>query len=210
MLATFGFILFFNELTRIIWGPAPISMGLPFWLSGTIDLLGVTYPLYRFLIIVAGLAVAAGCYALIHRTRLGMLIRAGSTDRMMVGALGVNIARLNTLLFVLGAVLAGVAGLMAGPILSAQTGMGEPILILTLVVIVIGGIGSVRGAFLAALMVGLVDTLGRALLPACCARRCRRRRPTRPARRSPSMLIYVVMALVLALRPQGLFPVRHG
>ena len=128
-------------------------MGLPSWLSGTIDLLGVTYPLYRFLIIVAGLAVAAGCYALIHRTRLGMLIRAGSTDRMMVGALGVNIARLNTLLFVLGAVLAGVAGLMAGPILSAQTGMGEPILILTLVVIVIGGIGSVRGAFLAALMV---------------------------------------------------------
>ena len=107
----------------------------------------MTYPLYRFLIIVAGLAVAAGCYALIHRTRLGMLIRAGSTDRMMVGALGVNIARLNTLLFVLGAVLAGVAGLMAGPILSAQTGMGEPILILTLVVIVIGGIGSVRGAF---------------------------------------------------------------
>ena len=170
VLATFGFILFFNELTRIIWGPAPISMGLPSWLSGTIDLLGVTYPLYRFLIIVAGLAVAAGCYALIHRTRLGMLIRAGSTDRMMVGALGVNIARLNTLLFVLGAVLAGVAGLMAGPILSAQTGMGEPILILTLVVIVIGGIGSVRGAFLAALMVGLVDTLGRALLPAPAAR----------------------------------------
>ena len=102
---------------------------------GTIDLLGVTYPLYRFLIIVAGLAVAAGCYVLIHRTRLGMLIRAGSTDRMMVGALGVNIARLNTLLFVLGAVLAGVAGLMAGPILSAQTGMGEPILILTLVAV---------------------------------------------------------------------------
>ena len=210
VLATFGFILFFNELTRIIWGPAPISMGLPSWLSGTIDLLGVTYPLYRFLIIVAGLAVAAGCYALIHRTRLGMLIRAGSTDRMMVGALGVNIARLNTLLFVLGAVLAGVAGLMAGPILSAQTGMGEPILILTLVVIVIGGIGSVRGAFLAALMVGLVDTLGRALLPALLRAALPPAAANAAGPAIASMLIYVVMALVLALRPQGLFPVRHG
>ena len=210
VLATFGFILFFNELTRIIWGPAPISMGLPSWLSGTIDLLGVTYPLYRFLIIVAGLAVAAGCYALIHRTRLGMLIRAGSTDRMMVGALGVNIARLNTLLFVLGAVLAGVAGLMAGPILSAQTGMGEPILILTLVVIVIGGIGSVRGAFLAALMVGLVDTLGRALLPALLRAALPPAAANAAGPAIASMLIYIVMALVLALRPQGLFPVRHG
>ena len=210
MLATFGFILFFNELTRIIWGPAPISMGLPSWLSGTIDLLGVTYPLYRFLIIVAGLAVAAGCYVLIHRTRLGMLIRAGSTDRMMVGALGVNIARLNTLLFVLGAVLAGVAGLMAGPILSAQTGMGEPILILTLVVIVIGGIGSVRGAFLAALMVGLVDTLGRALLPALLRAALPPAAANAAGPAIASMLIYIVMALVLALRPQGLFPVRPG
>ena len=210
MLANFGFILFFNELTRIIWGPAPISMGLPSWLSGTIDLLGVTYPLYRFLIIVAGLAVAAGCYALIHRTRLGMLIRAGSTDRMMVGALGVNIARLNTLLFVLGAVLAGVAGLMAGPILSAQTGMGEPILILTLVVIVIGGIGSVRGAFLAALMVGLVDTLGRALLPALLRAALPPAAANAAGPAIASMLIYIVMALVLAQRPQGLFPERHG
>ena len=210
VLATFGFILFFNELTRIIWGAAPISMGLPSWLSGTIDILGVTYPLYRFLIIVVGLLVAAGCYVLIHRTRLGMLIRAGSTDRMMVGALGVNIARLNTLLFVLGAVLAGLAGLMAGPILSAQTGMGEPILILTLVVIVIGGIGSVRGAFLAALMVGLIDTLGRALLPTLLRAALPPAAANAAGPAIASMLIYIVMALVLAMRPQGLFPVKHG
>ncbi|KAG1464079.1 hypothetical protein G6F57_013635 [Rhizopus arrhizus] len=203
VLATFGFILFFNELTRIIWGPAPISMGLPSWLSGTIDILGVTYPLYRFLIIVVGLLVAAGCYVLIHRTRLGMLIRAGSTDRMMVGALGVNIARLNTLLFVLGAVLAGLAGLMAGPILSAQTGMGEPILILTLVVIVIGGIGSVRGAFLAALMVGLIDTLGRALLPTLLRAALPPAAANAAGPAIASMLIYVVMALAFSSNPGG-------
>ncbi|KAG1239519.1 hypothetical protein G6F68_018556 [Rhizopus microsporus] len=139
-----------------------------------------------------------------------MLIRAGYTDRMMVGALGVNIARLNTLLFVLGAVLAGLAWLMAGPILSAQTGMGAPILILTLVVIVIGGIGSVRGAFLAALMVGLIDTLGRALLPTLLRAALPPAAANAAGPAIASMLIYVVMALVLALRPQGLFPVKHG
>ncbi|MGN6579348.1 MAG: branched-chain amino acid ABC transporter permease [Bordetella sp.] len=210
VLATFGLILFFNELARMIWGASPYYMEVPDWLSGTINLFGITYPAYRFLIIVVGLAVAGGCYLLSHKTRLGMLIRAGATHRQMVGALGVNIALLNSLLFGLGAVLAGVAGLMAGPILSVQPGMGEPILILTMVVIVIGGIGSVRGAFLAALIVGVVDTLGRTLLPALLRGLFDRSTADTAGPALASMLIYLVMAVVLAIRPQGLFPVKHG
>lgn len=210
VLATFGLILFFNELARMIWGASPYYMEVPDWLSGTIDLFGITYPAYRFLIIVVGLAVAGGCYLLIHKTRLGMLIRAGATHRQMVGALGVNIVLLNSLLFGLGAILAGVAGLMAGPILSVQPGMGEPILILTMVVIVIGGIGSVRGAFLAALIVGVVDTLGRTLLPALLRSLLDRSTADTAGPALASMLIYLVMAVVLAVRPQGLFPVKHG
>jgi len=210
VLATFGLILFFNELARMIWGASPYYMEVPDWLSGTIDLFGITYPAYRFLIIVVGLAVAGGCYLLIHKTRLGMLIRAGATHRQMVGALGVNIVLLNSLLFGLGAILAGVAGLMAGPILSVQPGMGEPILILTMVVIVIGGIGSVRGAFLAALIVGVVDTLGRTLLPALLRGLLDRSTADTAGPALASMLIYLVMAVVLAVRPQGLFPVKHG
>ncbi|HEX7747831.1 MAG TPA: branched-chain amino acid ABC transporter permease [Bordetella sp.] len=210
VLATFGLILFFNELARMIWGASPYYMEVPDWLSGTIDLFGITYPAYRFLIIVVGLAVAGGCYLLIHKTRLGMLIRAGATHRQMVGALGVNIVLLNSLLFGLGAILAGLAGLMAGPILSVQPGMGEPILILTMVVIVIGGIGSVRGAFLAALIVGVVDTLGRTLLPALLRSLLDRSTADTAGPALASMLIYLVMAVVLAVRPQGLFPVKHG
>lgn len=210
VLATFGLILFFNELTRIIWGPSPYYMEVPEWLSGTVDLFGLQYPAYRFLIIVVGLAVAGGCYLLIHRTRIGMLIRAGATHRQMVGALGVNIVLLNSLLFGLGAVLAGIAGLMAGPILSVQPGMGEPILILTMVVIVIGGIGSVRGAFLAALIVGVVDTVGRTALPTLLRSMLERSTADTAGPALASMLIYLVMAAVLAVRPQGLFPVKHG
>ena len=210
VLATFGLILFFNELARMIWGASPYYMEVPDWLSGTIDLFGITYPAYRFLIIVVGLAVAGGCYLLIHKTRLGMLIRAGATHRQMVGALGVNIVLLNSLLFGLGAILAGLAGLMAGPILSVQPGMGEPILILTMVVIVIGDIGSVRGAFLAALIVGVVDTLGRTLLPALLRSLLDRSTADTAGPALASMLIYLVMAVVLAVRPQGLFPVKHG
>ncbi len=210
VLATFGLILFFNELARMIWGASPYYMEVPDRLSGAIKFLGISYPAYRLLIIVVGLAVAAGCYLLIHKTRLGMLIRAGATHRQMVGALGVNIALLNSLLFGLGAVLAGVAGLMAGPILSVQPGMGEPILILTMVVIVIGGIGSVRGAFLAALIVGVVDTLGRTLLPALLRSLFDRSTADTAGPALASMLIYLVMAIVLAIRPQGLFTVKHG
>jgi branched-chain amino acid transport system permease protein len=125
---------------------------------------------------------------------------------MMVGALGVNIARLNTLLFVLGAVLAGLAGLMAGPILSAQTGMGEPVLILAFVVIVIGGIGSIKGALIGAVIVGVVDTMGRFLLPALLSLFLAPAAAASTGAALASMLIYIVMALVLAVRPQGLFP----
>lgn len=194
VLATFGLILFFNELVRIVWGPQAYFMALPQHLSGHVAILpGVVYPVYRLAIIGVGVAVAVFLYVLIMRTRLGMLIRAGASNRETVGALGVNIKLLYTLLFGLGAGLAGLAGTMAGPILSIEVGMGESILILTLVVIVIGGIGSVRGAFIAALLVGVADTFGRVLLPPALA----------------SMVIYILMATVLCWRPQGLFP-AHG
>jgi branched-chain amino acid transport system permease protein len=208
VLATFGLILFFNELARIVWGPSPYYMGVPAALQGTVTLGPVTYPLYRCAIIVVGLVVALGCYLLIHKTRIGMLIRAGATHRAMVGALGVNITLLNALLFALGAALAGVAGLMAGPILSVQPGMGEPVLILTMVVIVIGGIGSIRGAFYAALIVGVVDTVGRSFLPWLLREFVERSVANAAGPALASMLIYLLMAAVLALRPQGLFPVK--
>ena len=209
VLATFGLILFFNELARIIWGNSPVYMEVPDFLLGTVSILGVNYPLYRAVIILAGLLVAAGCYLLIHRTRVGMLIRAGASNSHMVGALGVNIVLLNSVLFALGAVLAGLAGLLAGPIMSVQAGMGEPILILTMVVIVIGGIGSIRGAFLASLIVGVVDTLGRTALPALLRSFLERSSADVAGPALASMMIYILMAIVLAIKPQGLFPVKN-
>jgi branched-chain amino acid transport system permease protein len=209
VLATFGLILFFNEIARMIWGSQPYYMQVPDALSGTVSVLGVDYSAYRLLIIGVGLAVAVGLYVLIHRTRLGMLIRAGASNPQMVSALGVNIARINAVLFALGAVLAGVAGLMAAPILSVQPGMGDTILILTLVVIVIGGIGSVRGSFYAALIVGVVDTLGRSVLPLVLRELFERSTANAAGPAVASMLIYMLMAVVLALRPQGLFPVQR-
>jgi branched-chain amino acid transport system permease protein len=208
VLATFGLILFFNELVRIIWGPSPLYMSSPGWLSGTVNLFGYTYSAYRFAIIVVGLLVAAGLYWLINRTRIGMLIRAGATNAPMVAALGINIKALNSLIFAVGAGLAGLAGLMSGPILSVQPGMGDPILILTLVVIIIGGIGSVRGALLGALLVGVVDTVGRTFLPIWLGALFQ---PTIAQAAGPaiaSMSIYLLMAVVLAFKPQGLFPAR--
>jgi branched-chain amino acid transport system permease protein len=191
VLATFALILFFNELVRMVWGPQAYFMSPPPALSGSVSILpGVPYPAYRLFIVAVGLLLALGLYLLIHRTRLGMLIRAGASNREMVGALGVNVSLLFTLVFGLGAVLAGFAGMMAGPILSVEIGMGESILILTFVVIVIGGIGSVRGAFVAAMLIGFADTFGRVLLPPALA----------------SMVIYILMAAVLFKRPQGLFP----
>jgi branched-chain amino acid transport system permease protein len=210
VLATFGLILFFNEVVRAIWGPASVYMNVPKALSGTVNLFGLPYPSYRFAIIGVGLAVGAALYLVIHRTRVGMLIRAGASNADMVSALGVDIKGLNTLVFALGAALAGLAGLMAGPIVSVQSGMGEPILILTLVVIVTGGIGSIRGAFYGALIVGIVDTVGRAFLPALLREFLERSVAQAAGPAIASMLIYLLMATVLALKPQGLFPVKHG
>jgi branched-chain amino acid transport system permease protein len=210
VLTTFGLILIFNELVRVIWGSAPVYMNVPQGFDGTIPLFGLPYSSYRLAIIGVGIGVAIGLYVLIHRTRVGMLIRAGASNASMLAALGVNIRLLNTLVFGLGAALAGLAGLMAGPIFSVQPGMGEPILILTLVVIVTGGVGSIRGAFYGALFVGTIDTIGRAFLPWVLREFLDRTFAQAVGPAIASMLIYLLMATVLALRPQGLFPVKHG
>jgi branched-chain amino acid transport system permease protein len=210
VLATFGLILFFNEATRIIGGPRALFMDGPAWLSGTVELIpGAPYPAYRLAIIVVGVAVAGFLYWLTAHTRLGMLIRAGASNREMVGALGVDIKRLYTLVFGLGAMLAALAGVMAGPIYAVEVGMGEDILILTFVVIVIGGIGSIRGALVGALLVGLVDTLGRAFLPSLLKLFAAPATADGVGASLASMAIYIVMAAVLAWRPRGLFP-AHG
>ncbi|HKX39773.1 MAG TPA: branched-chain amino acid ABC transporter permease [Burkholderiaceae bacterium] len=210
VLATFGLVMFFNELVRLVWGPQPLFVQVPQVLEGTVEVFGFSYPAYRFAILVAGLLVALGSYGLIHKTRIGMLIRAGAQNPQMVAALGVNIGLLNALLFGVGAMLAGLAGAIAGPVLSVQSGMGEPVLITTLVVIVIGGIGSVSGALYAALIVGLVDTLGRVFLPLLLRQVAERSLADAAGPALASMSVYLLMALVLALRPQGLFPARHG
>jgi len=208
VLGTFGLILFFNELVRIVWGPAGLSLPLPAWLSAWIEILpGLDYPTYRIAIIVTALAVALLLYLLVMRTRLGMLIRAGASNREMTGALGVNISLLYTLVFGLGAALAALAGLMQAPIQTVQIGMGENILFLAFVVIIIGGIGSIRGAFIAAIMVGLIDTLGRAFLPDLMGLIMSSRGASQVAPALSSMLIYVLMMIVLVVRPAGLFPV---
>ena len=210
VLATFGLVMFFNELVRLVWGPQPMFVQVPEVLAGTVPLFGFNYPAYRFAIIAVGLLVAVGSYWLIHKTRVGMLIRAGAQNPQLVGALGVNIGLLNAMLFGVGAMLAGLAGAMAGPLLSVQSGMGEPVLITTLVVIVIGGIGSVSGALYAALIVGVVDTLGRVLLPLLLRQVAERSVADAAGPALASMLVYLLMALVLALRPHGLFPARRG
>ncbi len=207
VLATFGLILFFNETTRMIWGRQPLFMEVPELFSGSVEILpGVPYPLYRLLIIGIGLLVAIALYLLISHTRLGMRIRAGASNRSMVAALGVNIRWLYSLVFALGALLAGFAGVMAAPVFAVESGMGESILILTFVVIVIGGIGSVKGALLGALLVGLVDTLGRAFLPALLQWLFVTPAANSVAASLASMAIYLLMAVILAFRPRGLFP----
>ncbi len=210
VLATFGIILFLNQGVKIVWGAAPLSVPVPEGLQGSIAIAqGVLYPVYRLAIIAAGLAVALGLHLVVNHTRVGMLIRAGSTNAPMVSALGVDIRRLFMIVFGFGAMLAGFAGIMIAPILSVEPGMGDQILILAFVVIVIGGIGSIRGAFVAALILGIVDTLGRSFsvdilrltgMPPANAR------AIGPA--ISSMLIYVLMAAVLFFRPAGLFPAK--
>jgi branched-chain amino acid transport system permease protein len=208
VLCTYGIILVFNEIMQIVWGLDPLYLNIPALLSGTISVFGQPYPTYRMAVIAVGIVVGGLLYVLIHRTRIGMLIRAGAHNSVMVSALGVNIKRLNTLVFALGAGLAGLAGLMAAPIVSIQSGMGEPVLILTLVVIVTGGIGSIRGAFYAAIIVGIVDTVGRAFLPRLLQMVVDPFLAQAAGPAIASMLIYLLMATVLAFRPEGLFPVR--
>src|ERR1700683_5179165 len=207
VLGTFGLLIFFNDLVRLIWGPAGMTLSLPSQMLSAVQVIpGVYYPLYRIVIILVTLAVAALLYVVVMRTRLGMLIRAGASNREMVGALGINIKLLYTLVFGLGAALAGFAGVMQAPILTVQIGMGENILILAFVVIVIGGIGSIRGAFLAAILVGLIDTLGRAFLPDLLRKVLDSASASNAAPALSSMLIYLLMAIVLVVRPEGLFP----
>jgi branched-chain amino acid transport system permease protein len=207
VLGTFGLILFFNELVRLIWGPAGLTLPLPSQMLTAVQVIpGIYYPLYRVVIIAATLAVALLLYVVVMRTRLGMLIRAGASNREMVGALGVNIKLLYTLVFGLGAALAGFAGLMQAPILTVQIGMGENILILAFVVIIIGGIGSIRGAFVASMFVGLVDTVGRAFLPDLLRMFLNTNTASSLGPALSSMMIYLLMALVLVFRPEGLFP----
>jgi branched-chain amino acid transport system permease protein len=207
VLATFGLILFFNELVHLVWGPAGLTLPLPALLNTSVELLpGVHYPTYRIVMIAVALLVALALYLLVQRTRLGMLVRAGASNREMIGALGVDIKLLYTLVFGLGAALAGLAGLMQAPILTVQIGMGENILILAFVVIVIGGIGSIRGAFVAAVFVGLIDTVGRAFLPDLLRLVLSTNAASTAGPALSSMLIYLLMAIVLVLRPEGLFP----
>jgi branched-chain amino acid transport system permease protein len=207
VLGTFGLILFFNEFVRLIWGPAGLTLSLPSQMLSAVQVLpGIYYPLYRLVIILATLAVAIFLYFLVMRTKVGMLIRAGASNREMVDALGINIKLLFTFVFGLGAALAGFAGLMQAPILTVQIGMGENILILAFVVIIIGGIGSIRGAFLAAIFAGLVDTIGRAFLPDLLRLFMATNTASTVGPAISSLLIYLLMAIVLVVRPAGLFP----
>lgn len=210
VLATFGLIMFFNEMTRIIWGRQPLFMDVPVWLNHSVELLpGLHYPAFRLAVILVGLLVALFLWVLFSKTRLGMQIRAGASNRTMIGALGVNIKLLYTLVFGLGALLAGLAGVMAGPILAVESGMGESILILTFVVIVIGGIGSVRGAVAGALLVGLVDTLGRVFLPSLFRLFLDAADADGAGASIASMSIYILMAAILVWKPKGLFPAHN-
>jgi branched-chain amino acid transport system permease protein len=207
VLGTFGILLMANETVRMIWGAQPIPLNPPASLAGPIQLMpGFVYPTYRLFIIGAGLAVALGLYLLITRTRIGMQVRAGASNREITLAMGVNVRRLFTGLFAFGAALCAMAGGLLGSLLAVQVGMGESILILAFVVIVIGGIGSVRGALMGALLVGLVDTAGRTLVPMLFGRLLA---PDMAANVGPavaSILIYVLMVVVLFWKPQGLFP----
>lgn len=206
VLATFALILILSEGTRWVFGSFPLYLNVPAALSGPVSLPGgILYPAYRLLIIAVGLVIAAGLFWLIARTRIGIQIRAGESDREMIGALGVDISRLYTIVFALGAGLAGLAGALVGAIQSVQVGMGEPVLILAFVVIVIGGIGSIKGAFVGAILVGMTDTLGGVLLPVIFGLFMDPSSATAIGSALASMSIYILMALVLLYRPTGLF-----
>lgn len=209
VLATFGIIIFLNELAKVIFGPATLSIAPPDFLSGSIQLTEtLRYPVYRIGTIVAGLAVALALYLTISFTRIGMLIRAGATTPHMVSALGVNVQRLFMIVFGVGAMLAGFAGVIAAPIFAIEPGMGDNILIVAFVVIIMGGIGSIRGAFIASLLVGLIDTLGRSLATEVLSFVFSPSFANQIGPALASMLIYILMAAILVFRPKGLLPAK--
>ncbi len=189
VLLTYGLILILDELQRIFWGTDFYSVPVPQILSGSVPLTETQqYPIYRLFISVMCMVIAAGLYLLIGKTKLGMMIRAGASNREMTRALGIDIGRVFAIVFSIGVALAAFSGMIGAPISSVYPGMGEQILIVSFVVVVIGGIGSVKGAFVGAMMIGLADTFGQVLLPDFA-----------------SVVVYAVMALVLLWRPQGLF-----
>ena len=211
VLATFGLILFFNQGVIILWGPDSQGMNIPEFLEGSVEFIpGAPYPVFRIAIIGAGLLVALFLFLLITRTKTGMLIRAGASNGPMARALGVNIRLLFTVVFGLGAILAGFAGLMSGPISSIESGMGEDMLILAFVVIVIGGIGSIRGAVVASVLIGIVETVGRSILPFMMKELISEDAAQTAGPALASMLMYILMVLVLFFKPQGLFPAKTG
>ena len=207
VLGTFGLILVLDTSAHIIWGPAGITVPLPTWLDGQVELFaGAVIPSFRLVIIATGLAVAGGLFWLVNYTKLGMLIRAGASNRTMVSALGIDIQTLFALVFALGAMLAGLAGMLISPIVTASLGMGGQIIITAFVVIIIGGIGSMKGAFVAAIIIGLIDTLGRSFLDTGFELFMTEHAAETAAPAVSAMMIYILMAVILALRPQGLFP----
>lgn len=209
VLATFGLILAFDTLTQMIWGPDGQVIPLPAWLDGQVMLTAdIVLPTYRLAIITTGLLVAVGLFILVTQTRLGMRIRAGATNRTMISALGINIGMLFSIVFGIGAVLAGLAGMMIAPITEASIGMGNQIIIVAFVVIVIGGIGSIKGAFIAAILVGLIDTMGRSYLDVLFKLFMSAQNAETSAPAISAMLIYILMAVILAVRPTGLFGPR--
>lgn len=206
VLVTFGLILVFDTLVHIVWGASGRVIPLPDTLNGRVDIFGFVIPSYRLVIILAGLAVALGLYFLVTRSRLGMLIRAGASNRTMIGALGVNIDRLYMIVFAIGAALAGFAGMLIAPITEASIGMGNEIIITAFVVVIVGGIGSIKGAFYSAIMIGFIDTLGRSYLDDLLKLVVSSQSAETAAPALSAMLIYILMALVLVLKPSGLFP----
>lgn len=209
VLATFGLILCFDTLVHMLWGPAGLAIPLPGWLNGQVTLFSdIVFPVYRLVIIGVGLVVAACIYVLVNHTRVGMLIRAGASNREMVGALGVDIQMLFAAVFVLGSVFAALAGMLISPITEASIGMGNEIIITAFVVVIIGGVGSIKGAFIAALLIGMIDTFGRAFLDHFFTLFMSVEAAETAAPAVSAMLIYILMAVVLVLRPQGLFPPR--
>lgn len=189
VLLTIGMIFVFNSLQSILWGNDPYGVAVPEALSGSVPFTdNSSYPVYRIFAAIVCIAIAAALYFVVSKTRLGMLIRAGESNREMVEALGVNIKSLYTIVFAIGVMLAAVSGIIAAPMSSIVPGMGESVLITCFVVVVIGGMGSIKGAFVGALLVGVISTFAAVLMPTLS-----------------NMIIYIFMILVLLVKPQGLF-----